>query len=35
MLPVIKEKWNKKYKQKVYEIVELSFVSSSMQTTKE
>jgi len=35
ILPVIKERWNKQSQQKLYEVVELSFMSSSIQTTKE
>jgi len=35
ILPVIKERWNKQSKQKLYEVVKLSFVSSLTQTMKE
>jgi len=35
MLPVIKERQNKQSMKWLYKVVELSFVSSLMQTTKE
>jgi len=35
ILPVIKERQNKQGKQKLYEVVELSFVIKLTQTTKE